>query len=107
MREISSDQFDGVLSASDTPLILDIWAPWCGPCSFMAPVLERLSEEYAGVVRFAKSNVDDNPELARRFNVMSIPTLLVFDDGKVVGSIIGAAPPETIRGKISEVLGIS
>jgi thioredoxin 1 len=72
----------------------------------MAPVLEDLSEEYAGFVRFAKSNVDDNPQLARRFNVMSIPTLLVFDGGKVVGSIVGAAPAETIREKISEVLGV-
>lgn len=106
MQEISSDQFDGLLSSSDTPLVLDIWAPWCGPCSFMAPVLEDLSEEYAGFVRFAKSNVDDNPQLARRFNVMSIPTLLVFDGGKVVGSIVGAAPAETIREKISEVLGV-
>lgn len=104
MQEISSDQFDYVLASSPTPLVLDIWAPWCGPCAFMAPVLEDLSEEYEGMVRFVKSNVDDNPELARRFNVMSIPTLLVFSSGKVVGSIIGAAPAEVIKQKIDESL---
>lgn len=106
MQEISSSQFDSVLSLSPTPLVLDIWAPWCGPCAFMAPILDDLAEFYGGEIRFYKSNVDDNPELARRFNVMSIPTLLIFSGGKVVGSVIGAAPEETIREKISEVLGL-
>lgn len=92
------------MTLSPTPLVLDVWAPWCGPCVYMAPILEDLSDEYGGRVRFAKSNVDDNPELARRFNVMSIPTLLIFSGGKVVGSIIGAAPAETIKEKIEEAI---
>lgn len=92
--------------AGNGPIVLDVWASWCGPCAYMAPILEQISEEtYEKPVRFYKSNVDDNPDLARRFNVMSIPTLLFFENGQVVGTMVGAAPKEKIRKKIADLLG--
>ena len=81
-------------------LVVDCWAPWCGPCKMIAPVLEEMAKEYAGRVVFGKLNVDENPETAVRFNVMSIPTLLIMKDGKEVDRIIGAVPKQSIEGKL-------
>lgn len=105
MQEISSSDFQSILS-DNGPFVLDIWASWCGPCTYMAPVLDELSRgQYERPVRFYKSNVDENPDLARRFNVMSIPTLLFFDNGQVVGTLLGAAPKDKVREKMADLLG--
>jgi thioredoxin 1 len=82
--------FDETIKGSDTPVLVDFWAEWCGPCKMIAPVLEEISVEQQGKLGIAKLNVDENPEVAMRFNVMSIPTLLVFKDGEPVKRLVGA-----------------
>lgn len=104
MREIDEKEFDALLSEGQ-PMVLDIWAEWCGPCQVMGPMLEQLSSAYEGSIAFYKSNVDLNPQLAKRFNVMSIPTLLMFVDGKKIGSVVGAMGPDKIVAKLDEAFG--
>ena len=87
---LTEQTFDEAIAANDKLLLVDFWAEWCGPCKMVAPILEEIADEHAGKIRIAKLNVDDNPEIARRFSVMSIPTLIVFRDGKEEARIIGA-----------------
>jgi len=87
---LTDGTFDEVIGSSAEPVLVDFWAEWCGPCKMIAPVLEEIAEEHAGKLRVTKLNVDDNPEVARRHSVMSIPTLIVFRDGKEAARIIGA-----------------
>lgn len=82
--------FDEVVNGSSTPVIVDFWAEWCGPCKMIAPILDEIAEEQGEAVTIAKLNVDENPTLAQRFGVMSIPTMLVFRDGEVDKRIVGA-----------------
>ena len=85
------------------PVLLDLWAPWCGPCRMIAPVLESLASEWAGRVRIAKLNVDENPATASRFNARSIPLLVVIKDGREVDRIIGVQPREEIERRLQRV----
>ena len=87
---ISDATFDEEISSATEPVIVDFWAEWCGPCKMIAPVLEEIASDYEGKVKVAKLNVDDNPDIARRFDVMSIPTLIVFQDGKPAKRMVGA-----------------
>ena len=89
---------------SDTPVLVDFWAEWCMPCKMVAPVLEQLSQDYAGRLKIAKVDVDDNGEIAQKFNIVSIPTLLLFKGGSVVGQQVGAVPRETIEGLFKDHL---
>jgi thioredoxin 1 len=82
--------FDEEIKGSDTPVLVDFWAEWCGPCKMIAPVLDEIAAERAGSLRIAKINIDENLELARRFEVMSIPTLILFKDGEPQFRMIGA-----------------
>ena len=93
---LSTDNFDAEVLKSDQPVMVDFWAPWCGPCKVLSPVVEELSTEYEGKMKVGKINVDNNNEIAMRYGVMSIPTLKIFKGGKVVGEIIGAAPKQMI-----------
>ncbi len=87
---LSDATFDEAVGGSDTPVLVDFWAEWCGPCKMIAPTLVEIATEQRGKLTVGKLNVDDNPDTARRFDVMSIPTLLVFKDGKQVKRLVGA-----------------
>jgi len=87
---VSDATFEETVVASSTPVIVDFWAEWCGPCKMIAPALEEIATEHEGKLTVAKLNVDDNPDTARRFDVMSIPTLLVFTEGQPVKRLVGA-----------------
>lgn len=86
-------------------VVIDLWAPWCGPCRFVSPILDQLAHEYAGRLKVVKVNVDDNQGLARRFEAMSIPTIVVLRDGNVVNRIVGAAPRDQLAAQIVPHLG--
>ncbi len=90
---------------STVPVVVDMWAPWCGPCRMIAPVIEQLAGEMSGRVHFAKLNVDENPATAARFNVRSIPTLLVMKDGREVDRIVGVEPKAEITRRLGRVIG--
>jgi thioredoxin 1 len=90
--------FDQDVINSDTPVLVDFWAPWCGPCKAMGPTVDALATEYAGKVKIGKLNTDDNQQTAMRFGIRSIPTLLLFKGGKVVDQRVGAMPkPEVVK----------
>lgn len=102
--EITDESFeDGVLE-SKVPVVVDFWAPWCGPCLMISPITEKLSKEYEGKVKFCKLNVDENPQAARKYQVMSIPLLLFFNGGQVVDESLGAVPESMIQVKVKALL---
>ena len=101
---LSDATFDETLAGSDTPVLVDFLAEWCGPCKMIAPVLEDLAKEHPDRLRIAKLNVDDNPNIARRFDVMSIPTLLVFADGVVKRRLVGAKGKAQLLEELSEFI---
>ena len=96
--------FDEEIAISGEPVIVDFWAEWCGPCKMIAPVLEEIASEHAGKVRVAKLNIDDNPGAARRFDVMSIPTLIVFKDGQPAKRLVGAKPKGALLEELSDFI---
>ena len=87
---LSDATFDELVTASDTPVLVDFWAEWCGPCKMIAPVLEEISEEHEGKITIAKLNIDDNLDITRRYEVMSIPTMILFSNGEIKARIVGA-----------------
>jgi len=91
-KTVTDATFDNDVLGSTKPVLVDFWAEWCGPCKMVAPVLEEIATEHADRLTVAKVNIDDNPEIARRYQIMSIPTMSVFAGGEVVKSIVGAKP---------------
>ena len=102
--EVTDANFDSEVLKSDTPVLVDFWAPWCGPCRMVAPVVEELADEYAGKVKFVKLNTDDNVRTASQYGIRSIPTLLVFKAGQPVGQIIGFRPKGDLKKRLDEAL---
>lgn len=102
--EVKDADFDQKVLKSDTPAIVDFWAPWCGPCRMMAPVFEELAGQYAGKVTFAKMNVDENTEMPSKLGTYSIPTLIIFKDGEEVNRIVGYNSKEKLAAAIDASL---
>jgi thioredoxin 1 len=96
--------FDEEIAASTEPVVVDFWAEWCGPCKMIAPVLEEIAAEHAGKVKVAKLNIDEHPGAARRFDVMSIPTLIVFQDGQPAKRLVGAKPKGALLEELSDFI---
>ena len=97
---VSDENFDDEVLQSDIPVLVDFWAEWCGPCKVVGPTIDALAADYAGKVKVAKLNVDDNPQAAGRFGVRSIPTLIVFKDGEAQQAAIGVKP----KGELAELI---
>jgi thioredoxin 1 len=102
--EIEEDKFDEVVLKSKTPVLVDFWAPWCGPCRMVAPIVDELAGEYAGKVSFVKVNVDNNQKVAGKYGVMSIPTLILFKDGKPMTNIVGFKPKDELKKSLDKAL---
>ena len=101
--ELSDKTFHDFVGANKN-VVVDFWAPWCGPCRMVGPIVEELAEQYAGRIAFGKMNVDDNQEVASEHGIMSIPTLVVFSRGKLVDRIVGAMPKPQLEAKIKQSL---
>jgi len=104
VKEYSTTDFKSEVVESDTPVLVDFWAEWCGPCKVIAPVVEELADDYEGKIKFGKVNVDDHNMIASEYGVRSIPTLLVFKNGSVVNQIVGAVPKEKITTILDKVI---
>jgi thioredoxin 1 len=102
---LSDNTFDETVGGADTPVLVDFWAEWCGPCKMIAPTLEEIASEHKGKLRIVKLNVDDNPQTARKFDVMSIPTLILFQDGQPKKRMVGAKGKNALLGELAEFVG--
>jgi len=102
---LTDESFDEEIQKVQETLLVDFWAEWCGPCRLLAPTIQRIAEEMSGQVRVAKVDVDDNGDLANRFGIRTIPTLIVFKGGRVVDQIVGNVPREQIRRVLEKHLG--
>jgi thioredoxin 1 len=98
--EFKDASFDEDVLKSETPVLVDFWAPWCGPCRMLAPTVDAISEEYEGKVKVGKVNTDENPQIATQHQINSIPTLMIFKGGEVVERLVGALPKEKITEKL-------
>jgi thioredoxin 1 len=102
LKEINNENFDKEVLNSTIPVIADFWAPWCGPCQRLAPILEEVAKKYSTQIKFVKINTDENPELASKFSITGIPTLIFFKDGKEVKRSVGVISQKDLEGKIKE-----
>ena len=102
--EVTDYTFENEVMSCPGPVLLDCWAPWCGPCRSLAPVLEQLASEYKGRLKIAKLDTDDNPKTAMKYNIQSIPTMLLFNNGQQVDRIVGALPKQEIEKRIAAVV---
>jgi thioredoxin 1 len=106
VKAIVDAVFDSEVLESTLPVLVDFWAPWCGPCRAIAPIVEDLAGQYGGRIEFAKVNVDENPSIPTRYGIRSIPTLILFRKGKVEEQIIGVAPKQRLVAAIEKVLAL-
>lgn len=105
LQTFAADNFSAEVLKSKTPVLVDFWAPWCGPCQMTGPMVEELAEEFAGKgIKIGKCDVDANADLAERYEIMSIPAFLVFKGGEIVDKMVGAAPKEKIKSLIEKNL---
>ncbi len=102
---VTTDNFEKEIASSPTPVVLDFWAEWCGPCKMIAPILDELATEYTGKIRIGKVNIDEHQDLAVRFRINSIPTLLFFKNGQVVDQVVGMRSKRDFKAKIDQMVG--
>lgn len=102
--ELNDGNFESEVLKSELPCLVDFWAEWCGPCRMVGPIVEEIAKEYAGKLKVGKLNVDQNSQTAAKYGIMSIPSLLIFNGGKVVDQVIGAVPKKHFVGKIDKIL---
>ena len=103
--QLTDDNFEKEVLQSAQPVLVDFWAPWCGPCRMLTPIVEELAEEYSGKAKIAKLNTDDSPNAATRFNISAIPTMLFFKGGKVEKQLVGVHSKADIKKTLDELLG--
>jgi thioredoxin 1 len=94
---VTTNNFETEVLKSDTPVLVDFWAAWCGPCRMVAPVIDQLAEQYSGKVKVVKLNVDENPEIAEKYQILSIPTVYLFKNGKHSDALVGARPKQSFE----------
>lgn len=104
MKEITDAQFEEEVIKSEIPVLVDFWAPWCGPCKMLGPIIEEVAKGFEGKVKVVKVNIDEHSVVATKYKIMSIPTLYFFKKGEVVDQIVGATPKENIEKKIEELI---
>jgi len=103
---VTDSAFEQTVLQSAVPVIVDFWAPWCGPCKMVAPILDKLAKEYAGKIVVAKVNTDDNPDWAGKFGIQGIPTMLFFSGGKIVHRQVGALPERMLRDVVAQFMEV-
>jgi len=104
---VTDEAFEKAVIKSELPVIVDFWAPWCGPCKMVAPVLEKIANEYSGKLIVAKVNTDDNPQWAMQYGIQGIPTMLFFAGGNIVHQQVGAVPEPFLRDMVTEFLNVT
>ncbi len=102
--EVTDATFETNVMKSDLPVLVDFWAPWCGPCRMVAPIVEELGEEYSGRVSFYKMNTDENPSIPSEYGIRSIPSLLIFKGGELKGTIVGFRPKSDLKKRLEEAI---
>ena len=103
--ELTNANFDAEVTQAELPVLVDFWAPWCGPCRMVAPIVDAIAAKYAGRVKVGKVNVDDAGDVAGKFGIRSIPTLMIFKGGKQVDVVVGAVPETELAARLDKVLG--
>jgi thioredoxin 1 len=102
--QVTDSTFDQEVLESNVPVLVDFWAPWCGPCRMVAPVVDEIAEQYSGQVKVVKVNTDENPNVASRYGIRSIPTLMIFKEGQRVDMVVGAVPKTTLASTLEKYI---